>query len=153
MQRKLRTSILNNYIYLLPYDQRLIHKLGQMISSCQLIKASGRYCSILHCITDQLQKCLNTYFFTHLIGSKCLDSLPTIRSLISFISTISFYFPLRMATKDYTLVAAFDFGTTYSRYAFSFLHDYKTDPLKILELWWKTTFILKSSDFPTIKRK
>lgn len=29
------------------------------------------------------------------------------------------------------MVAAIDFGTTYSGYAFSFRHDFKTDPLKI----------------------
>ena len=29
------------------------------------------------------------------------------------------------------LVAAIDFGTTYSGYAFSFRHDYERDPLKI----------------------
>ena len=29
------------------------------------------------------------------------------------------------------LVAAIDFGTTFSGYAFSFMSDYKTDPLKI----------------------
>lgn len=33
--------------------------------------------------------------------------------------------------KDKLLVAAIDFGTTFSGYAFSFKHDYKTDPLRI----------------------
>lgn len=33
--------------------------------------------------------------------------------------------------KDKLLIAAIDFGTTFSGYAFSFKHDYKTDPLKI----------------------
>ena len=33
--------------------------------------------------------------------------------------------------KDKLLVAAIDFGTTFSGYAFSFKHDYKADPLKI----------------------
>ena len=34
------------------------------------------------------------------------------------------------------LVAAIDFGTTFSGYAFSFLHDYKRDPLKISANSW-----------------
>nr|XP_022323072.1 heat shock 70 kDa protein 12A-like [Crassostrea virginica] len=34
------------------------------------------------------------------------------------------------------LVAAIDFGTTFSGYAFSFLHDYKRDPLKISTNSW-----------------
>ncbi|XP_071141897.1 heat shock 70 kDa protein 12B-like [Mytilus edulis] len=34
--------------------------------------------------------------------------------------------------RDYLLVAAIDFGTTYSGYAFSMRDTYKTDPLKIL---------------------
>ncbi|XP_078325401.1 heat shock 70 kDa protein 12A-like [Crassostrea virginica] len=34
------------------------------------------------------------------------------------------------------LVAAIDFGTTFSGYAFSFLHDYKKDPLKISTNSW-----------------
>lgn len=33
--------------------------------------------------------------------------------------------------KDKILVAAIDFGTTHSGYAYSFKHDYKKDPLKI----------------------
>lgn len=33
--------------------------------------------------------------------------------------------------KDKLLVAAIDFGTTHSGYAYSFIHDYKKDPLKI----------------------
>lgn len=33
--------------------------------------------------------------------------------------------------KDKLLIAAIDFGTTFSGYAFSFKHDYKMDPLKI----------------------
>lgn len=32
---------------------------------------------------------------------------------------------------DHLLVAAIDFGTTYSGYAFSMRHEFKTDPLKI----------------------
>ncbi|CAG2190458.1 unnamed protein product [Mytilus edulis] len=36
-----------------------------------------------------------------------------------------------MATNDHLLVAALDFGTTYSGYAFSMRHEFKTDPLKI----------------------
>lgn len=34
------------------------------------------------------------------------------------------------------LVAAIDFGTTFSGYAFSTLHDYKKDPLKISASTW-----------------
>lgn len=34
------------------------------------------------------------------------------------------------------LVAAIDFGTTFSGYAFSLLHEYKKDPLKILANTW-----------------
>lgn len=34
------------------------------------------------------------------------------------------------------LVAAIDFGTTFSGYAFSFLHEYKSDPLKISTATW-----------------
>ena len=33
--------------------------------------------------------------------------------------------------KEKMLVAAIDFGTTYSGYAFSFKHDYQNDPCKI----------------------
>lgn len=34
------------------------------------------------------------------------------------------------------LVAAIDFGTTFSGYAYSFVHDYKSDPLKIQTNHW-----------------
>lgn len=34
------------------------------------------------------------------------------------------------------LVAAIDFGTTFSGYAFSLLHEYKKDPLKISTTTW-----------------
>ncbi|XP_033742661.1 heat shock 70 kDa protein 12B-like [Pecten maximus] len=37
---------------------------------------------------------------------------------------------------EHLLVAAIDFGTTYSGYAFSFLHDYKRDPLKVSANNW-----------------
>ena len=36
-----------------------------------------------------------------------------------------------MASSKVMLVAAIDFGTTYSGYAFSLKHDYQKDPLKI----------------------
>lgn len=37
-----------------------------------------------------------------------------------------------MAVKSgHLMVAALDFGTTYSGYAFSMIHDFKVDPLKI----------------------
>ena len=35
-------------------------------------------------------------------------------------------------TEDYLFVAAIDFGTTYSGYAFSSIDDFKKDPLKIV---------------------
>ncbi|OWF40770.1 heat shock 70 kDa protein 12B-like [Mizuhopecten yessoensis] len=38
--------------------------------------------------------------------------------------------------EKHLLVAAIDFGTTYSGYAFSFLHDYQRDPLKISANNW-----------------
>lgn len=34
------------------------------------------------------------------------------------------------------LVAAIDFGTTFSGYAFSFMHEHKKDPLKISTTNW-----------------
>lgn len=36
-----------------------------------------------------------------------------------------------MDTSNYLMVAALDFGTTYSGYAFSMRHEFKEDPLKI----------------------
>lgn len=36
------------------------------------------------------------------------------------------------------IVAAIDFGTTFSGFAFSFLHEYKKDPLKISTKSWNT---------------
>jgi hypothetical protein len=36
-----------------------------------------------------------------------------------------------MTTDDHLMVVALDFGTTYSGYAFSTRHGFKTDPLKI----------------------
>ncbi|XP_069130064.1 heat shock 70 kDa protein 12B-like [Argopecten irradians] len=39
-------------------------------------------------------------------------------------------------TEGHLLVAAIDFGTTYSGYAFSFLHEYKRDPLKVSSNDW-----------------
>ncbi|KAJ8297603.1 hypothetical protein KUTeg_024134 [Tegillarca granosa] len=38
--------------------------------------------------------------------------------------------------RNYFLVAAIDFGTTFSGYAFSFRHEYKKDPLKISANTW-----------------
>jgi len=38
--------------------------------------------------------------------------------------------------RDYLIVAAIDFGTTFSGYAFSFLHDYQRDPLKVCANNW-----------------
>ncbi|KAL4230294.1 hypothetical protein ACF0H5_010678 [Mactra antiquata] len=42
------------------------------------------------------------------------------------------------ALKTRLLVAAIDFGTTFSGYAYSFLSDFKTDPLKIHTQNWTT---------------
>lgn len=42
-----------------------------------------------------------------------------------------------MAKKpDRLLVAAIDFGTTYSGYAFSFRHEFENDPLKVSASTW-----------------
>lgn len=41
-----------------------------------------------------------------------------------------------MDSKEHLVVAAIDFGTTYSGYAFSFLHDYKKDPTKCSTFSW-----------------
>ncbi|XP_060065858.1 heat shock 70 kDa protein 12A-like isoform X1 [Ylistrum balloti] len=41
-----------------------------------------------------------------------------------------------MADCEKLLVAAIDFGTTYSGYAFSFRHDFENDPLKISASTW-----------------
>ncbi|XP_069131205.1 heat shock 70 kDa protein 12B-like [Argopecten irradians] len=41
-----------------------------------------------------------------------------------------------MASSEHLLVAAIDFGTTYSGYAFSSLNDYKRDPLKVSANSW-----------------
>uniref|UniRef100_A0A8W8LC30 Heat shock 70 kDa protein 12A n=1 Tax=Magallana gigas TaxID=29159 RepID=A0A8W8LC30_MAGGI len=41
-----------------------------------------------------------------------------------------------MSTSSKLLVAAIDFGTTYSGYAFSFKHEYETDPLKVCSNNW-----------------
>ena len=38
---------------------------------------------------------------------------------------------VRKSRSDKTVVAAIDFGTTYSGYAFSFRHDYETEPPKV----------------------
>ncbi|XP_021355916.1 heat shock 70 kDa protein 12A-like isoform X2 [Mizuhopecten yessoensis] len=41
-----------------------------------------------------------------------------------------------MASSGRLLVAAIDFGTTYSGYAFSFRHEFETDPLKVSASTW-----------------
>ena len=48
----------------------------------------------------------------------------------------SSFFSLNSSKMSSLLVAAIDFGTTFSGYAFSFLHDYKRDPLKISTNSW-----------------
>jgi hypothetical protein len=40
--------------------------------------------------------------------------------------------------KDKLLVAAIDFGTTFSGFALSFLHDYKLDKGNVLAYSWKS---------------
>ena len=41
------------------------------------------------------------------------------------------------AVKERLLVAAIDFGTTYSGYAYSFRSDFQEDPLKIITNQWR----------------
>lgn len=41
-----------------------------------------------------------------------------------------------MASDDYLLVAAIDFGTTFSGYAFSTRHDFSSDPQKMSLVQW-----------------
>ncbi|XP_061163780.1 heat shock 70 kDa protein 12A-like [Saccostrea echinata] len=41
-----------------------------------------------------------------------------------------------MASGDHLIVAAVDFGTTFSGYAFSFLHEYQKDPTKCSTFTW-----------------
>ena len=58
---------------------------------------------------------------------------------------------LNSSKKDKMLVAAIDFGTTYSGYAFSFKHDYMTDPSKIStnQNWVAGSMALVSFKAPT----
>ena len=42
----------------------------------------------------------------------------------------------KMATKNYLLVAAIDFGTTYSGYAFSTREDFQKEPIKVYLKQW-----------------
>lgn len=51
---------------------------------------------------------------------------------LSLIMSLSFF----RINKPSLLVAAIDFGTTFSGYAFSFLHEYNKDPLKISAATW-----------------
>lgn len=43
-----------------------------------------------------------------------------------------------MDLEQHWIVAAIDFGTTYSGYAFSFLHEYKKDPTQCSTFIWPT---------------
>ena len=52
------------------------------------------------------------------------------------INYLTSLFALDSSMMSSLLVAAIDFGTTFSGYAFSFLHDYKRDPLKISTNSW-----------------
>jgi len=51
---------------------------------------------------------------------------------------------------DYLMVAAIDFGTTYSGYAFSTISNFKLDPLKIHPsqplCWRKITSVFENAD-------
>ncbi|KAL5011725.1 hypothetical protein ScPMuIL_010276 [Solemya velum] len=48
------------------------------------------------------------------------------------------------------LVAAIDFGTTFSGYAFSFRHEYETDPTKVTgKVWYSSTGLLAPMKAPT----
>lgn len=53
--------------------------------------------------------------------------------------------------KSKTLVAAIDFGTTYSGYAFSFKHQYNDDPAKVSinQTWVAGSMALTSYKAPT----
>lgn len=53
-----------------------------------------------------------------------------------------------METSNYMMVAALDFGTTYSGYAFSFRNDFKADPLKIQA---NPVWMTGSSQFMSLK--
>lgn len=53
------------------------------------------------------------------------------------------------ALKERVLVAAIDFGTTYSGYAFMFRADFEADPLKIRANNWSTTSSTMSHKTPT----
>lgn len=54
--------------------------------------------------------------------------------------------------KDKLLVAAIDFGTTYSGYAFSLKHDYQADPSKVStnQNWFAGSMQLVSLKAPTV---
>ncbi|KAH3840690.1 hypothetical protein DPMN_114145 [Dreissena polymorpha] len=41
-----------------------------------------------------------------------------------------------MASKDFFLVAAIDFGTTFSGYAFSEVTEFQADPLRVSTCTW-----------------
>ncbi|KAL5012752.1 hypothetical protein ScPMuIL_011303 [Solemya velum] len=54
------------------------------------------------------------------------------------------------ASSTKLLVAAIDFGTTFSGYAYSFRHQYKTDPANIMHnVWLSRTGLLSSMKTPT----
>ncbi|KAL5012747.1 hypothetical protein ScPMuIL_011298 [Solemya velum] len=54
------------------------------------------------------------------------------------------------ASSTKLLVAAIDFGTTFSGYAFSFRHEYETDPAKTTgKIWQSRTGLLSSMKAPT----
>ena len=78
-----------------------------------------------------------------------MHSLPNLNTYILFqtnvqtLTTLKFYHCCgslqftQMATKNYLLVAAIDFGTTYSGYAFSSREDYEKEPTKAYPKHWE----------------
>ena len=57
------------------------------------------------------------------------------------------------AIKERFIVAAIDFGTTFSGYAYSFYSDFKDDPLKIFtNSWTNTTTGVKYPFIVALKR-
>lgn len=70
---------------------------------------------------------------------------------ISFTETNQNYNMNLNSKKDKILVAAIDFGTTFSGYAFSFKHDYKDDPMNIKanNSWFAGSMSLVSLKAPT----
>lgn len=75
---------------------------------------------VLGCLRPGLKRCIKRSILTSLLNKDSLEFI-TMTEL-----------------KSHVLVAALDFGTTFSGYAFSFIHEFKTDPLKISQNIWNT---------------